>query len=56
MKNATVLVVLGRTAKPADLEPLTQAARDRNLHLFVLILGVMPQIPIYTYGIGEGGT
>ena len=56
MKNATVLVVLGRTAKPADLESLTQAARDRNLHLFVLILGVMPQIPIYTYGIGEGGT
>ena len=55
MKNATVLVVIGRTAKPADLEPLTQTARDRNLHLIVLILGVMPQIPIYTYGIGEGG-
>ncbi|WP_378949312.1 hypothetical protein [Paracoccus sp. R86501] len=56
MKNATVLVVLGRTAKPADLEPLTETARDRNLHLIVLMLGVMPQIPIYTFGIGESGS
>lgn len=56
MKNATVLVVLGRTANPADLGPLTGAARDRNLHLVVLILGVMPQIPVYTFGIGEGGS
>lgn len=56
MENSTVLVVVGHNAKPADLEPLTETARDRNLHLIVLILGLMPQIPIYTYGIGEGGS
>ena len=53
MKNATLLVVLGKTARPVDLEPLSESARERNLHLVVVILGAMPPIPVYTYGIGE---
>lgn len=56
MRNATLLVVVGRAAKPADLEPLSEIARDKSLHLSVLVLGAMPPIPVYTYGIGEFGS
>lgn len=55
MKNATLLVVLGKSAQPVDLEPLSVSARERNLHLVVVILGAMPPIPVYTYGLGEYG-
>lgn len=53
MKNSSLLVVLGKSARPVDLEPLSESARERNLHLIVLILGEMPPIPVYTYGTGE---
>lgn len=56
MRNATLLVVVGQAAKPTDLEPLSEIARAKNLHLSVLLLGAMPPIPVYTYGIGEFGS
>ncbi len=55
MKNATLLVVLGKGAKPADLEPLSSSAREHNLRLSVLILGAMPPIPVFNYGMGGYG-
>ncbi len=55
MKNATLMVVLGKSARPVDLETLSESARERNLHLSITILGAMPPIPVYTYGIGEYG-
>lgn len=55
MKNATLLVVLGKSARPVDLEPLSDCARERNLHLVVVILGAMPPIPVYTDGISGYG-
>jgi len=55
MKNATLLVILGKTAKPASLEALANVARERALHLRVLILGSMPPIPAYVYGMGGFG-
>jgi nucleotide-binding universal stress UspA family protein len=55
MKNATLLVALGTTAEPVDLQQLSESAHECNLHLLVLILGAMPPIPVYTYGIGEYG-
>ena len=55
MENTTLLVVLGKSARPLDLEPLTESARERNLHLEVLILGVMPAMPVYYYGLSEYG-
>lgn len=56
MRNATLLVVVGQAAQPADLEPLGEIAREKNLHLSVLVLGAMPPVPVYTYGIGEFGS
>ncbi len=55
MKNASLLVVLGKSARPVDLEPLSESAREHNLHLVVLILGAMPPIPVYTYGVAGYG-
>lgn len=55
MENATLLVAVGKSARPVDLEPLTGSACNHNLHLVVTILGAMPPIPVYTYGIGEYG-
>lgn len=55
MKNATLLIVLGAAAKTCDLEALANAARERNLHLRILILGAMPPIPSYVYGMGAYG-
>lgn len=56
MENSTLLVVVGRTAKPVDLEALSETSRERNLHLIVLILGLMPPIPVFAYGVGEFGS
>ncbi|MGO4910360.1 universal stress protein [Pseudorhodobacter sp. W20_MBD10_FR17] len=55
MKNATLLIVLGVAAKTSDLEVLANAARERNLHLRILILGAMPQLPSYVYGMTAYG-
>lgn len=52
MKNATLLVVVGKSAKPADIKPLADPAREQNLHLSVLVLGATPSIPLYTYEVG----
>jgi nucleotide-binding universal stress UspA family protein len=53
MQNATITVVLGETALPLDLGPLSQTAAERNLHLNVLLLGETPAIPVFSIGIGE---
>lgn len=56
MKNATLLVIIGKAAKPVDLEQLSEQARERNLHLIVMVLGVMPPVPVYTYSLANYGT
>ncbi|MEH6645970.1 universal stress protein [Sulfitobacter sp.] len=55
MKNESLLVVIGKSARPVDLEPLSESAREHNLHLIVLIVGAMPPVPVYTYGVGGYG-
>lgn len=34
------------------MEVLATTARDRNLHLSLLVLGEAPQLPTYAYGVG----
>jgi nucleotide-binding universal stress UspA family protein len=55
MKDATLLVVVGPSARPADLTAASELAAARNLHLSVLLLSPMPQVPVYSYGIGAYG-
>jgi nucleotide-binding universal stress UspA family protein len=52
MENAKLLVVLGKSAKVVDLEPLCESAIAGNLHLSIVIIGTMPPVPVYTYGVG----
>lgn len=55
MKNATILFVIDRKADPSEVKVLAGGVRDRNVHLSVLVIGAMPQLPVYVYGIGETG-
>jgi nucleotide-binding universal stress UspA family protein len=56
MKNASVLVLLDKSSKPAEMETLATTARNRGLRLSVLVLGEAPPLPSNIYGIGYYGT
>lgn len=55
MKNATLLVLLGKASDPAKLAGLADLARDRRMHLTLLLLGRSLPIPTYTYAMGDYG-
>lgn len=55
MKNATLLIILGAAAKACDLEAVANTARERNFHARILILGAIPPIPSYVYGMAAYG-
>lgn len=55
MKNSSVLVLTGKTGDPADLRGLAGVARENSIHLSLLVLGTIPPIPAYSYGIGHYG-
>lgn len=55
MKNATILLIIDRKTDPSEVETLANSIRDQSVHLSVLVIGTMPQLPVYMYGIGEGG-
>ena len=56
MQNAHVLVLIGKSSTPSSLKGLAAMARENALHLSVLVLGTIPPIPAYSYGIGHYGT
>ncbi len=53
MKNATVSVILGVNAQPADLERLSQTAVENDIHLIVILVCELPPIPVGYMGLGE---
>lgn len=56
MKRASVLVLLGKSSLPVEMENLATTARDLDWHLTLLVLGEAPQVPTYVYGVGHYGT
>jgi nucleotide-binding universal stress UspA family protein len=56
MKNAAVLVVIGKSSQPAEMEVLATTAREQGLMLSLLAIGEMPQLPTYVYGVGHYGS
>ena len=56
MKNASVLVLLGKSSKPEEMEALATTARSQGLRLSLLVLGEAPPLSAYGYGIGIYGT
>ncbi|UOA27845.1 universal stress protein [Pseudosulfitobacter sp. DSM 107133] len=56
MKNATVSVILGIDARPADLQSLSQTALENNMHLIVFLLCALPPVPVFSMGMGEIST
>lgn len=55
MKNSTVLVLMGKSGKPADIEGLIDLARRNNLFLWVVVTGEAPSFIYYAEGIGQFG-
>ncbi len=56
MENSTILVAISKECPDADLSRILEAARVQSVHVAVLIVGEMPQIPIYSYGAPPYGT
>src|SRR5680860_1279165 len=55
MKNASVLVLAGPSAKAKDLDPILQSAAAQRTHLSFLVLGPLPRQPVYGYGMAPYG-
>ncbi len=55
MKNASVLVLVGPSAKAIDLDPILQSAAAQQTHLSFLVLGALPRAPVYGYGMAPYG-
>jgi nucleotide-binding universal stress UspA family protein len=53
MKNASVLVLLGKASTPQDMATLAATARGSGLHLTLLVIGEAPPLPTYAYGGGQ---
>lgn len=53
MNKASILVLTGRNADMQNLEALCAVATKRSLHLSVLVMGRLPELPIYATGMGD---
>ena len=55
MKNAAILCLVSGNCNATDLQHLADSARDRSAYLSVLVVGELPPVPVYSYGIGPYG-
>ena len=53
MNKASVLVLTGREGDVTQLQAVSAVAAKHDLHLSVLVLGRLPQLPIYATGMGD---
>ncbi len=57
MEKSSLLVLLGKSGQPADIERIVERAREDNLFLSILVIGEAPDFPYYSDGLGQyGGT
>jgi nucleotide-binding universal stress UspA family protein len=52
MNKSTLLVLMGKSGQPADIERLVDQARSDNLYLSILVIGKAPDFPYYADGMG----
>jgi nucleotide-binding universal stress UspA family protein len=55
MKDSTLLVLLGKSGLPADINGWVDLARTHKLFLAVAVVGEAPDFPSYGYGMGQYG-
>lgn len=55
MNKSSLLVLLGKSAQPADIARLVDQARADKLYLSVLVIGEAPYFPYYADGLGQYG-
>ncbi len=52
MKNATLLLLMGKSGQPTDIRGLVDLARKNKLFLSVVVTGEAPAFIYYSDGIG----
>lgn len=55
MRNSSVLVLVGRRSDPAALRGLAAVSREKAMHVSLLVLGTIPRVSVYTYGVASYG-
>lgn len=53
MIKASILVLTGRNCDAQSLKALCAVAARRDLHLSILVVGRLPELPIYATGMGD---
>lgn len=56
MKNATVLIVIGKNLVAADLAQKLEALRAKSAQAAILVVGEAPEFPYYAFGVPMYGT
>ncbi len=55
MKNATTLFVINQATPDAVIKEMAEAASENQTHLSCLLIGAMPVLPMYAYGVAPYG-
>jgi nucleotide-binding universal stress UspA family protein len=53
MKKSSLLLLLGKSGRPADIDGLIDLARANQLFLSVIVIGEAPAFPYYADGLGQ---
>ncbi len=56
MKKASALVIVGADTGTAAMRSIADVARERSMHLSVLVTGKLPSVPIHAYPVSPYGT
>ena len=56
MLNSSALVIVGAGQDTAAFRKIADVARDCTMHLSVLVTGILPSIPVYSYPVSPYGT
>lgn len=53
MNKASILVLTGRDSDPQELQSLCAVAAKRDLHLSIIVMGRLPDLPTYASGMAD---
>ena len=56
MLNSSALVVVGADPATAAFRTIADVARDRSMHLSVLVTGILPSLPVHSYPVSPYGS
>ncbi|MEO8244300.1 MAG: universal stress protein [bacterium] len=51
MENCSILFLVGATPDPSALDRIVMSARATGMHVSILVVGLVPAVPTYAYGL-----